>query len=288
MVMHMAFGIGATSSTSSLFAQNALRINNLLFQRTAAQLSSGNRLISGAIDPSGLAISMQMRSQIGGTDQAIYNTQDNINLTRTADAQLGTQGEILGRMRDLAVRAGNDATLTASDRTRLDNEYQSLATELNRQGRSNSFNTKQLTTDVAGSQYGTQSAQIGPNSGDNTGVTINPSTADSMGITAAGSGQNLLTGASARDAIDRIDTAIEQVSTQRASLGVQERNFQYITNDLSAQRINMTEANSRIADTDFAAAISEQTKAILLGQVSIAALSQSNAQGFGVLSLLGA
>lgn len=285
--MQMALGIGGTSNSTSLFAQNALRINNLLFQRTSAQLSSGMRMISGAIDPSGLAISMQMRSQIGGTDQAIYNTQDNINLVRTADAQLDTQGDILNRMRDLAVRAGNDATLTDSDRARLDAEYQSLATELNRQGRSNTYNTKQLTTDVPADQYGTQSAQVGANSGDSMGVTINPSTADSMGITAGGSGQDLLTGASARDAIDRIDTAIDQVSTQRASLGVQENRFNYVANDLNVQRINMTDANSRLADTNFAETISEQTRAILLSKVSIAAMSQSNAQGFGVLSLLG-
>ena len=282
----MALGIGSTSSTS-LFAQNALRINNLLFQRTAAQLSSGNRLVSGAIDPSGLAISQAFRAQIGGTDQAIYNTQDNINLTRTADAQLGTQGEILGRMRDLAVRASNDATLTDSDRARLDSEYQSLATELNRQGRSNSFNGKELTTDVPADQYGTQNAQITAQSSNNSSVTIDPSTADSLGITAGGSGQDLLTGASARDAIDRVDLAIDQVSTQRASLGVQENTFQYVTNDLNVERINLSAANSRIADTDFAMVISDQTRALLLTRIGISALSQSNAQGFGVLSLLG-
>ena len=284
--MQMALGIGSTSSTS-LFAQNALRINNLLFQRTAAQLSSGNRLVSGAIDPSGLAISQAFRAQIGGTDQAIYNTQDNINLTRTADAQLGTQGEILGRMRDLAVRASNDATLTDSDRARLDSEYQSLATELNRQGRSNSFNGKELTTDVPADQYGTQNAQITAQSSNNSSVTIDPSTADSLGITAGGSGQDLLTGASARDAIDRVDLAIDQVSTQRASLGVQENTFQYVTNDLNVERINLSAANSRIADTDFAMVISDQTRALLLTRIGISALSQSNAQGFGVLSLLG-
>lgn len=279
----MALGIGGSVSSSSLFAQNALRINNLLFARTAAQLSSGNRLVNGAIDPSGLAISQQFRAQVGGTDQAIYNTQDNINLTRTADATLNTQQDILMRQRDLAVRAGNDATLTDADRARLDAEYQSLSSELNRQGRANTYNTKELTTDVAGETYGTQATQVGPNSGDQTSVTINPSTADSLGVT----GTDLTTGANARDAISTLDTAIENVSTQRANLGVQERNFGYITNDLNSSRINLAAANSRIADTDFALGISDMTKSLLLNRVSIAALSQSNAQGFGVLKLLG-
>lgn len=279
----MALGIGGATSSSSLFAQNALRINNLLFARTAAQLSSGNRLVNGAIDPSGLAISQQFRAQIGGTDQAIYNTQDNINLTRTADATLGTQQDILMRQRDLAVRAANDATLTDSDRARLDAEYQSLNDELNRSGRANTFNTKELTTDVAGETYGTQATQVGPNSGDQTSITINPSTGDALGVT----GSDLTTSANAQSAIDTIDAAIESVSTQRSSLGVQERTFGYITNDLNVSRINMAAANSRIADTDFALTISDQTKGLLLSRISIAALSQSNAQGFGVLKLLG-
>jgi flagellin len=279
----MAVGIGGATSSSSLFAQNALRINNLLFARTAAQLSSGNRLVNGAIDPSGLAISQQFRAQIGGTDQAIYNTQDNINLTRTADATLGTQQDILMRQRDLAVRAGNDATLTTEDRARLDAEYQSLNNELDRSGRANTFNTKELTTDVAGQTYGTQSTQVGPNSGDQTSVTINPSTAQSLGL----GGTDLTTGATAQTALSAIDTAIGTVSTQRASLGVQENNFGYIANDLNTSRINMAAANSRIADTDFALTVSDMTKGLLLSRVSMAALSQSNAQGFGVLKLLG-
>ena len=280
----MALGIGASQSSSSLFAQNALRINNLLFSQTSAQLASGRRLISGAIDPSGLAISQGMRAQISGVDQAIYNTQDDINLARTADSNLGTQQNVLNRMRDLAVRASNDATLTDRDRARLDQEYQSLNTQLDQTAESANFNTKQLLSTT--NQYGTQAAQVGPDSGQSTGVTINPST------TAAGElntqGTDLTTGNNARAAIDRIDAALDYTSDQRSNLGVQERRFQHITNDLSGQRINITAANSRIADTDFGATITEQTKSILLSRISMAALSQSNAQGFGVLTLMGA
>jgi flagellin len=286
----MPLGIGGT--TSSLFAQNALRINNLLFAQTSAQLSSGKRLISGAIDPSGLAISQGLRSRIGGTDQAIYNAQDSVNLVRTADSQLGTQSDILNQMKGLAVRASNDATLNDSDKARLSSEFNSLAAELDRQGRSNSFNGKQLTTDQAGQQYGTQQAQVGPdnNASSQVGVTVAPSTGQSMGLTdAAGNPTYDFTVAGdAQAAMDQIDTAINQVSTARANLGVQDRGFQYTTNDLYSQKISLAAANSQIADTNMAETISEQTKSLLLTRVSIAALSQSNAQGFGVLKLLGA
>ena len=282
----MAIGVGGISKTSSLFAQNALRLNSLMLNKTNAQLSSGNRLAWGSIDPSGLAISQGFRSQIGGTDMAMTNTQEAVNLTRTADATLGNQGEVLGRMRDIAVRAGNDATLTDADRARLDTEYQSLNDELTRSGEASSFNGKQLTSEA--NPYGTQQVQAGPNNDPNQqiDVQIDPSTANAGSLNTAGT--DVTTAANAGNAIDRIDTAIGQLSNQRASLGVTERVMQYRTNDLAQQRINMSAANSRIADTDFAATISQHTKGLLLNKIGISMLSQSNAQGMGVLKLLGA
>lgn len=280
----MPLGIGGPMGTSSLFAMNMLRLNNLGMQRNLAQLSSGNRLISGAIDPSGLAISQGFRARIGGTDQAIYNAQDTVNLARTADSTLARQTEVLGRMRDLSVRSANEATLTTADQARLDQEYQSLSSELTRLGETSNFNTKQLTSEA--NQYGTQAAQVGPDADVNNqmDVTIDPSTANTMGLT----GSDITTGANARDAITRIDTALGQVSSGRANLGITENRLQYTVNDLSTQRINLSAANSRIADINMAAAITEQTKLSLLGQTTLAALSQNNAQAMGVLKLLGA
>lgn len=276
--------IGATGKASSLFAQNAIRINSLLLNRTSAQLSSGNRLVSAGIDPSGLAISQTFRAQIGGTEQAIYNTQDAVNLANTADSTLGTQGEVLGRMRDIAVRAGNEATLTDADRTRMNNEYQSLNAELTRSGEAATFNTKQLTSQT--NPYGTQQVQATPdnNPAANPNVTINPSTANTLGTDVT----DVTTSANAQNAISAIDTAMQNVANQRSSLGTTVNTMQYTTNDLESQRINMSAANSRIADTDFAATISEHTKGMLLTKIGISALSQSNAQSHGVLRLLGA
>ena len=286
----MATGIGQLQ-TSNLFSLNAMRVQTNKLSTSLAQLASGSRLVNAAIDPSGLAISNGFRAQLGGIDQAVYNAQDAISVTRTADSALDTQGDILNRMRDLSVRASNDATLNDSDRARLNTEFQSLSAELNRQGRSTSFNTKQLTTDAPGQTYGTQAAQVGPNNGTNNqiAVTIDASTADTLGGGAGNkiSDLDISTTAGAQNAIDVVSQAIDQVSSQRAALGVKEKTLDYAINDLSAQRINMSAANSRIADTNMAEAFTSATTSKLLQQVSMATLSQNKAQAWGILKLIG-
>ncbi len=278
----MALGIGSVQS-SSLFATNAIRKNSLLLTTLTGQLSSGNRLINAAISPSDIAISAGFRAQIGGTEQAIYNTQDAINLAQTADSTLGTQTETLLRMRDLAVRASNDATLSDADRARLDQEYQSLSSQLTQSGEAANFNSKQLTSNV--NPYNTQEVQSQPNNNSaiNETITINPSTADTLGVT----GTDLTTSANAQSAIDTIDNAISTVSNQRANLGVTSNNLSSQTNALESSRINMMASNSNIADMDMEKGITNLTKALLLNKFGLAALSVTNAQQGGVLKLMG-
>lgn len=280
----MALGINTVNNSSSLFAINAMRLNNLALGIANAQLSSGKRIVNSAIDPSGLAISQGFQARLGGLDQATYNAQDTINLTRTADSTLSTQGDILNRMRDLAVRSSNSATLSDADKTRLNQEYQSLKSELTRSGQTASFNGKKLTTDVAADQYGTQSAQVGPdNSADaRIDVTIDPSTAASMGLAAS----DISAAGDANAAIDEVSAAIDQVSSQRADLGITERRLGYTVNDLASQSINLAASNSTIADADIARTITERTTSQVLSQLSLTALRQSNAQALGALSLI--
>ncbi|MEW5945125.1 MAG: flagellin [bacterium] len=286
----MPLGIQGVTGSNSLFALNMLRLQGVGMQRNLAQLSSGQRIPFAFIDPSGLALSQGFRAQIGGTEQAIYNAQDTVNLARTAEATLGNQTEILGRMRDVSVRAANEATMTDADRARLNQEFQSLSAELTRAGEASTFNTKQLTSEA--NPFGTQAAQVGPNAGaeNQIDVTVNPSTANTLGNEGIGeqvAAQDVTTAANARDAITAIDNALAEISTQRAGLGITENRLNYSVNDLSAQRINLAAANSRIADTDFAEAITENTKLGILGQMRVAILAQANAQPGAMLNLLG-
>ncbi|SFC24099.1 flagellin [Bacillus sp. OV322] len=127
----------------------ALNTFNKLNSATNAQsksmekLSSGLRINRAGDDAAGLAISEKMRGQIRGLDQASRNAQDGISLIQTAEGALNETHDILQRMRELAVQAGND-TNTGSDRGEIQKEINSLTSEINRIGNTTEFNTQKL------------------------------------------------------------------------------------------------------------------------------------------------
>ena len=111
--------------------------------KSMEKLSSGLRINSAADDAAGLAISEKMRAQVRGLDQASANAQDGISLIQTAEGALSETHDILQRMRELAVQAGND-TNTKNDRGEIQEELNSLTSEINRIGNTTEFNTQKL------------------------------------------------------------------------------------------------------------------------------------------------
>jgi len=104
------------------------------------RLSSGQRINSASDDPSGLAISSAMRAQISGKNVAVQNIEDGINLMRTQDAALNEIQDMINRMRDLSLRASNEAAMTTRDLERMRNEFNSLRDEIDQIAKSTSFN----------------------------------------------------------------------------------------------------------------------------------------------------
>jgi len=269
------------TNISSLIGMNNLRLTNLGLQTSLARLSSGLRINWAADDPSGLAIAKGMEAQIGGIRTAVQNAEDGINLIRTADGSLAATHEILLRMRDLAVRAANEATLTSADMTRLDNEFQSLVAEIDRKADAVTFNTKNL---FNGDYAAGQVLQIGA---DNAGTYQLTVTIQSLSSAAGlGLGDDLTTLANAQAAITAVQSAIDIVSDVRSNLGIQERRLNYIIDDLKAADINISAAKSRIMDADMAVEISEFTRLQILQQSGTAILAQANAQPQSILQLL--
>ena len=89
------------------------------------------------------------------------------------------------------------------------------------------------------------------------------------------------------DAIDKLDLAITEVSTQRSSLGANQNRLEHTINNLTTTKENLTEANSRIRDVDMAEEMMDFTKSNILSQASTAMLAQANQMPQGVLQLLG-
>jgi flagellin len=131
------------TNITSLNVQRNLNSSQTNLYTSLQRLSSGLRINSAKDDAAGLAVSERMTAQIQGMNQAKRNANDGVSLSQTADAALSTSGDILIRIRELAVQASN-GTNSASDRQTLNTEVQSLTQELQRIASTTEYNGKKL------------------------------------------------------------------------------------------------------------------------------------------------
>lgn len=156
--------MAATINTNiaSINAQRNLALSGQSLNTTMQRLSSGLRVNSAKDDAAGLAIAERMNTQVKGLTVAARNANDGISLAQTAEGALGKVGDMLQRMRELAVQASN-ATNSDSDRVALQAEVSQLAAEIDRVAKQTNFNgQKILDGSFAGAVF-----QVGANSGDN-------------------------------------------------------------------------------------------------------------------------
>ena len=156
--------MAATINTNiaSINAQRNLTFSGQSLNTTMQRLSSGLRVNSAKDDAAGLAISERMNTQVKGLTVASRNASDGISLAQTTEGALGKIGDMLQRMRELAVQAGN-ATNSKSDRQALQLEVKQLSDEIDRVAKQTNFNgQKVLDGSFAGAVF-----QVGANSGDN-------------------------------------------------------------------------------------------------------------------------
>jgi flagellin len=149
------------TNVSSLNAQRNLSTSQSSLATSLQRLSTGLRINSAKDDAAGLAISERFTSQIRGLNQAARNANDGVSLAQTAEGALGTSGDILQRIRELAVQSAN-ATNSGSDRKALQAEVGQLVSELGRIAEGTSFNGRKL---LDGS-FGTAQFQVGANAGE--------------------------------------------------------------------------------------------------------------------------
>ena len=127
-----------TNIAASITA-NAMKSNQRTMENTMERLSTGLRINSAADDAAGLAIGSKMESQIRGLSQAIRNANDGISMIQTADGAAIEIGDMLQRMRELAVQASN-GTNSSAELTNLNKEFIALATEIDRVADDTTFN----------------------------------------------------------------------------------------------------------------------------------------------------
>jgi len=146
------------TNVASLNAQRNLSASSNSLNTSIQRLSSGLRINSAKDDAAGLAISDRMNSQIRGMNQATRNANDGVSMAQTAEGALSSSGNILQRIRELAVQSSNSSN-SASDRQALQTEVTQLGSELNRIANTTEFNGQKLLDGT----MGTANFQVGAN-----------------------------------------------------------------------------------------------------------------------------
>ena len=164
------------TNLSSIKAQNSLGRSNDAMQVALDRLSSGNRINSAKDDAAGLAITNRFSSQIRGLEQATRNANDAISVAQIAEGGMTEMGDILQRMREIAVQSANGSN-TASDRGALNDEASELSAEIDRIASSIDFNgTKLLNGDLSNKLF-----QIGYRANDTVALSIQDSRTNTLG-----------------------------------------------------------------------------------------------------------
>ena len=263
----------------SLNAQRNLSMSGGSLATSMQRLSSGLRVNSAKDDAAGLAIADRMQTQVRGNTVGMRNANDAISLAQTAEGAIGKVGDMLQRMRELAVQSSN-ATNSTDDRANLDAEFQQLGDEVDRMLTNTRFNGLNIIASDAGAQI----FQVGANSTDTVIVTTtNLATSAAIASVVAGAVTSTVAAASA---MANIDAALKLVNTERASYGAVQNRFDAIISTLQVTVENAAAARGRIMDADFAMETANMSRAQILQQAGTAMVAQANQLPQQVLQLL--
>jgi len=275
----MALSINTNSI--SLNAQRNLSMSQSSLSTSMQRLSSGLRVNSAKDDAAGLAIADRMNSQVRGNTVAIRNANDAISLSQTAEGAIGKVGDMLQRMRELAVQSSN-ATNSSVDRDNLQAEFTQLGEEITRTIGATRFNDAPILSTGAG----TQVYQVGANQTDLiTVTTVDIGTIPGMATALSGpiSGTD---GTQARTAIASIDAALVSTNTERAKFGAVQNRFESVISTLRVANENQEASRGRILDADFATETANLSRSQILQQAGTAMVAQANQLPQMVLSLI--
>lgn len=256
---------------------NALKTHSNLLKaddsknKTLNRIASGKRINSASDDPAGLAMAMSMESQNRGLVMQISNRQDEVSLLQTAEGALGSTNDMLQRINELSVQAAN-GTLTDSDRGAIQLEVDQLRQQIDQTANNTNYNTKNLLDGSLDLQL-----QNGQN------FSIPAMNSSSLGLDQA----DLTTASGASQSIGNVSQALNQVSSQRGTIGAVQNGITSEINNLRTELINQTAAQSRVEDADMAMEIINMYRSELQSKTAIKAFKMQDENRTTVLSLLG-
>ncbi len=242
---------------AALSAARNLQKTQKAASKAIERLSTAQRINRAADDPAGLVISENLRAQTAGLEKVIQKTGEKVDKFRTEDAKLD---EVFNQLRSIRTRALEALNTGASD---------PLARTANQTSVRSSSETASKTL------AGINTAELGVDSSNLSNVANSLKSID------------VTTGSGARDALQRVDSAMEELSTFRGELGAFQSNvLESDIRSLGVEVENLRSSESAIRDADFADEVTALTRAQILFQANTAALVQANASAKSVLQLL--
>jgi len=266
----------------SLEAQNALSMTQNNLNNTLEQLSTGQRINSGADDAAGLAIANGLTANITALTQSVQNASDGVGYLQVADGALSQITSLLNRAVTLATESST-GTVSDSQRGALQAEFASIQTEITTIGTNTTYNGQAIFGATAAlTVFMSDSSSVGTSS-----VSVTMGQVDDANLNGSDiSGDDLSTATGAQAALTDINAAIANIAALRGNLGATSNQLQAASNVMNNQISNLTGAEDGIMSADIGAESASLAKYSILQQTGIAALSQANQMQQSVLKLL--
>ena len=266
------------TNISALTSARNLNENQDSLSRSLGRLSSGSKLVNPSDNAAGFAVSIRLDAQISRIQAAGDNIGNALSFSQTQDGYLKKVAKALDRMGELSMLA-LDETKSDTDRGLYNNEFVNLQ----------KFVESSSTRDFnAVSMFGGNNFNVTIDS-EGTGFSysgINLTASTFTNVTNAGS-VSLTTTVNATRALTKVKLAINQLASDRATVGANQAALNMYQEQLGTLKDNMSAANSRIKDIDVAEESTNFAKYNILVQAGTAMLSQANSSSQSVLRLLG-
>jgi flagellin len=269
------------TNIGALRAANASNAASRMLGTAMERLSTGKRINGAKDDAAGLAIATSMTAQVRGMNQGIRNANDGISLAQTAEGAVDEVGNMLLRIRELAVQSASGTYQDATDRAYMQTEVDQLTAQIDQVVTNTTFNGVTL--------FDASTATVTIQTGANAADTVDLAMADLTALTASGGvagSYDVSTAAGANGILATLDTELETLSSARATLGAGQNRLESVVNNLTDNATNLSEARSRIEDADYSSETTAMAKAQILSQASTAMIAQANQSQQNVLSLL--
>ncbi len=272
---------------SAIFANRQMQKVATRMDKTIEKLASGEAINRAGDDASGLAVSEKMRTQIHGLVQAEKNAQNGLSFIQVTEGAFQQINDIMQRVRSLSVQSAN-GIYSNSDRMQIQVEVSQLVDEIDRISSSSEFNRmKMLTGSFAkGAKTGSMFFHVGPNSNQRIRAYISTVSSKAFNLLDGAKKRSISTVGQANAMIGYVDSALEKLNRQRADLGAYYNRMENTISSLQMSHENMLAADSRIRDTDMAAAMVDFTRDQILVQTGTSMLAQANFKPQLVMKLI--